>query len=140
MTTLTAKTNRGAISGKMPYPLTRQTLPFVRTIRGNMSGLFTNVTVDRLAPVPNLTTERTYPKETGNGPPKIYADHTSPSGNVMEVGPVLMADILNRSEKFEGVLNIRIRRIKGKIVNKDICPVRGWRGRRNYSHLNTTHI
>ena len=90
-----------------------------------MSGLFTNITVDMLAPVPNVTTERANSKKPGNGPREINADHSSPSGNVREVGAMLMANTLNSSKKIEGVLNIQIWRIKGKIINKYICPIRG---------------
>ena len=140
MATLTFKTNGGAVPSKMPHALTRQTFSFKRTTRGKMGVSLADVTVHRLPTIPHFTTIIPDLHKTRDRAGEVDADHTGPSSDLREVGPILVSYTLDRSKKLQGITDITVGGIKRQIVNHNISPVWGRRRGRDDTHLNPTNV
>ena len=60
-----------------------------------MGAVLTNITVNGLPTIPNLTTILTYFEETGNVVFNIHAHNARASGDFGKVGPILKSHLLN---------------------------------------------
>lgn len=92
-----------------------------------MGALFTDVATHRLPTIPHLTTVSVDFHETRNGTIRIDAHYTRPSGSLRKTGPTLVTDVMYRTKTIKSVVDIMLRRIKRKIVNNNINPIRGRR-------------